>query len=1184
MRFYWEQLVAGAVGIVTLVLAWFVGPLFHMTGTNAWILAGAVLLLGVIAIIGLLLYARSQHPRLPAGSPAVPSVGSLPSAGSIAGLGAAGSGDATAEIDLLIREAANKVAAARLGGAQLTSLPVVFLLGETGSGKTSVMMQSGLDAELLAGQVYQENELAPTLLANLWFAKKTIFVEAGGPLMENPVGWVRLLKRLVPRRFRALFGRGGGVPRAAIVCFDCETLAREVLPETIAGKARKLRARLDELSHQMGISLPVYVLFNRSDSIPYFEDFVGNFAGEETSQVLGTTLPFLSNVGTGVYAEQENRRLTAVFNELCLSLADCRPGLLNRERSAEKQAGVYEFPRQFRKLCKPVVQFLVDLCRPSHLRSGPFLRGFYFTGMKMVSVSSDAPNAVGMKTAFMPGTSEKFNPAATSLLSAEQRSAQAAWAGRTQFESPGELRKVSQSIFLSHIFSHIILQDRAALGASGASSRTDFTKRILLAIVSAVAFVLAIGFLASFLGNADLLSRVRRASQELSQVGPAGSQVPTADALGKLDSLRQAVSELRDFQNNGAPWHLRWGLFTGNAVFDDARALYFQNFARLLFSHAQQNLLTDLRGYRGDPQPTADSGAAYDDLKAYLLTTSEYTRNAGSFLSDFLVKEWNKGLEDPGAARKELIQEQFDFYSRELRIDNPFSKANDPGLVAQARAYLNKLASTQRIYFGMLAETRQKVKNYRFAAWHPEAVDVVHVGKDVDGPFTGDGWKVMDANLKDSGRFLQGEEWVLGPAKPQTTSTVGLEQELRSLYERDFINRWRDLLSSAVIVPYQNDADAAQKLAKLSANSSPLLALLCDISDNTASTSPTVQAAFQAPQYVVAPGCGKQQKYVQPANDLYMKGLLSVQSCAQQIAEAQPADKEAGKTLCAPITTQALGAADQVAVVGFTIDPAGHVDERTKDFLESPVKLLQKSWQKGPLSTAELCKAFAPLRAGFPFNAHATRDATLAEFNGFFQPATGMLSQFLAMAKGAVVLQGPVYVHAPGSPATVGANFLRFINSMNNIQQLVYPNNSPTPHFEYTVLAHLPELGGYKSEKLIFDGQALEVGESGQSGKFYWPGTSTPGAVLSLNSGGADINQQIEQGSWAVARFFSAYKWSAEENGYRIEGPLRGPTGQPQTLSDGRIVTIRFDVDFKGVPLFQPGYLSGFSCPAKMEQ
>jgi type VI protein secretion system component VasK len=153
---------------------------------------------------------------------------------------------------------------------------------------------------------------------------------------------------------------------------------------------------------------------------------------------------------------------------------------------------------------------------------------------------------------------------------------------------------------------------------------------------------------------------------------------------------------------------------------------------------------------------------------------------------------------------------------------------------------------------------------------------------------------------------------------------------------------------------------------------------------------------------------------------------------------------------------------------------------------------------------------------------------------------------------------------------------------MSNIQRQVYPNNSPVPRFEYTVFAHLPELGGYKSEKLLFDGQTLEVGETGKSAKFSWPATGTPGAVLSLSIGAGDIDQQTEQGTWAVARFFSNYRWTAGENGYRIEGPLRGPTGQPQTVN-GKVITIRFDVDFSGVPLFEAGYLSALSCPASME-
>jgi type VI secretion system protein ImpL len=1189
MRFYWEHLAAGAVGVITLVLAWFVGPIFHMSGANAWVLRGAILLLGAIVIIGLILYARAQHPQLPAvpsGRPSAPSIPAVPSAASSAAAGVAavagsGSGDPYAELDYLVREAAGKVAAARLGGAKLTSLPAVFVLGDTGSGKTSVMMQCGLDAELLAGQVYQENAVAPTRSANLWFARKTVFIEAGGPLVEDANGWLRLVRRLVPGRLGAIFGSGVQVPRAAVVCCDCEMLVKEVSPETIAGKARKLQARLQELAYQMGINLPVYVFFTRADTLPYFEDFVGTFSNEEISQVLGTTLPMLPNLATGVYAEQESRRLTTAFNGLFSGLADCRPGLLSRERNPEKQAGLYEFPRQFRKLSKPVTQFLVDLCRPSHLRSGPFLRGFYFVGRRTVAAPAvGSSTSSGEKTSLMPAPGGGFNAAATSILTSQDALAQPAWAGRTSLENPSEPRRTLQSVFLSHIFSQVILQDRAAQGASGSSSRTDVGKRILFASACFLSFIFIIAFLISFFSNAALVSRVRQAAQDLSIVPAPTAEIPTEESLRRLDALRQSVAELSDYDRNGAPLHLRWGLFTGGDVFPDARAIYFQYFDKLLFDHTRRNLLNDLRTYRGEPQSNADSGAAYDSLKAYLLTTSEYKRNSGTFLSDFLMKEWNKGLDDPGS-RRDIIQQQFDFYSSELTFDNPYSKASDPGYVEPTRAYLNKMAGIQRIYLTILAAARQKTKAYRFASAHPDAAEVVRVTKDVDGPFTADGWKVMDDNLKNAGRFLQGEEWVLGKSNQQAVSSANLEQDLRTMYDKDFISQWRDLLSSASVVGYASFGDAARKLDKLSGNSSPLLALLCDVSDNTNVGSATIRASFQAPQSVVAPGCAEQKKYKQSSNDPYMNGLLNLRTCTQQIEQAQPAERDAYKTQCAPVATQALVTADQIAQ-GFTIDPDGHMDATVRNLLESPIKALQRSLQISGGSTTEMCRTFNTLRSAYPFNSRSSREASLAEFNAFFAPNSGMFSQFLASQRNAVTLQGSTWIRTPSGTVPVGAGFLHFVNQMYAIQQAVYPNNATEPHYEYSVTAHLPAVGGYSHEKLIFDGQELSVSGSGSTKKFIWPG-SVQGAVLNLSAGSVNLDAQTAQGQWAVARFFSVYRWTPMGNTYRIEGALLGPGGQPITAS-GKPVTVRFEVDFRGVPLFEAGYLSGFSCPAKMTQ
>ncbi len=1164
MRFQWEHLAAGAAAIVVLMLTWFAAPIFHVAGANALVLRGGILLLGVISIIGLLLWARASRPPMPAADEGPSQPAGAP--------GGAASGD----VDILIREAAGKVAAARLAaGAKLSSLPTVFLLGESGGGKTSAMDQSGLDAELLAGQVYQESSIVPTRVANLWFARKTVFVEAGGPLLDDAGSWVRLIKHFLPGRFRSIFGGASLAPRAAVVCVDCEKLVREAALDKIVAQARKLRARLEELSYHMGVSLPVYVLFNRSDRIPYFEEFAGTFSNEETSQVLGSTLPLMGATSSGVYAEQETKRLTAAFQAIFFTLAECRPGLLNRERNSDRQAGVYEFPREFGKLSKPLVQFLVDLCRPGHLRTGPFLRGFYFVGQRVITVSASAGQTMlGQRAAQRaPGG---FNPDATSLISAQDPGAKTSWSTGTSLEGAGEARRSVQRVFLSHVFSHVLLQDRAALGASGTSTRGDLGRRILFASIAALAAIWIIFTTVSFVGNARLVSGIRGAAQDLSSVQNLGSQQPTVESLRKLDTLRQTLLQLRGYQQNGAPLHLRWGLYTGDSAFDDARAIYFHSFDQVLFQHAKQNLLTDLRNDRGDPQPSADSGAAYDSLKAYLLTTSESQRNSGEFLQNFLMKDWKRDLGDVEQDRSDLAAQQFAFYSSELALDNPYSKTSDAPLVDQVRAYLNKFSGLQRLYTSMLTDARQKAKNYRFAAAHPEGSDVLHARTDVDAAFTSIGWKTMDQSIQHP-NAVQGETWVLGSMASTNLTPADLSAQLRAMYEKDFIQQWRAFLNGTSVSAYNNDADAANKLKKLSANSSPLLALICDTSDNTNVSSNGVKQAFQAPQQIVAPGCGAQEKYTQPSNDAYMKGLFDLQACAQDVADAPPDQKDGKKTSCLQTASQALRFAGQIEQ-GLPNDTEGHVDKTVSALLDEPIKSLQKLWATASVGGEGLCKPLKDLQTAYPFNAHSTRDITLAEFNDYFQPVKGKFSQFLISQKTNLSLQGTTYVRALGATTPVGSNFLRTLNELYAIQLAVYPNNATDPRFEYSVTAHLPEAGGFKNEKLAFDGQDWTISGNGGTRKFIWPGAIVQVATLTLNNGG-DLEVAHYQGLWAVSHFLSAYKWQTSGSGYIIQGPLIGPTGQAIRSND-KPVEVRFDVDFKGVPFFQAGFLSNYSCSA----
>src|SRR5262249_43816370 len=130
---------------------------------------------------------------------------------------------ASGDLGLLIRDANNKLAAAGKS-ARVGSSPVFLLLGETGSAKTTTMVNAGLEAELLAGLVNQDGNVVPTRALNLWFSRDVVFVEAGGALTSDPQAWRNLAAKLRPSS--SVLGSGQQSPRAVLVCLDCANFTK----------------------------------------------------------------------------------------------------------------------------------------------------------------------------------------------------------------------------------------------------------------------------------------------------------------------------------------------------------------------------------------------------------------------------------------------------------------------------------------------------------------------------------------------------------------------------------------------------------------------------------------------------------------------------------------------------------------------------------------------------------------------------------------------------------------------------------------------------------------------------------------------------------------------------------------------------------------------------------------------
>ncbi len=1144
-------LIAGGGLAVWYGLNLLLTSVLRLTGKEALYFTIFWMVFGVIAAVGVVWYFWQRRKAQRAEAAAA----------------AGAEGGSADEVDALLREAENRLSAAGKH-ARISGLPAIFVIGGAGATKTSTVVNSGLEPELLAGQIYQNSTVASTRMANLWFARQVVLVEAGGKLLADPARWRRLVTRLRPGKLASVMGKGGQAPRAAVVCFDCETFTRPGAAEAVASAARTLRARLGEISESFGIHLPVYVLFTKADRLPFFADYVRNLTNEEARQVVGATVPMRPAGSAGVYAEEETARLTARFEELFRSLCDHRPEYLSRENDASRLPGIYEFPREFRKVRPLAVEFLVDLCRPSQLTVGPFLRGFYFSGVRPIIVT-EAPAAPRLERQSMEAAS-----AATGMF-------RAAAAQPAPAPVPGGVaRKVPQWLFLAHLFNDVVLGDRAAMGASGASTRTGFLQRVLLASAALLAVVLIIGFTVSFFNNRALEKDVIEAARGISAAESSGFDLPSADALKRLETLRQSLERLATYNREGAPWRYRWGLYVGNRLYPEVRRAYFGKFHQLLFSQTQAALLANLRGL--PPTPGPEYSPTYDTLKAYLIVTSHHDRSTRIFLGPVLLDRWSAGR-GVDEERLDLARRQFDYYAYELKLANPFSSENDAAAIEKARRYLAQFAGVERVYQFMLAEAGKTNPPVNFNKRFPGSAAVVVGNYDVAGAFTKGGWEFMKTALANAEKYFAGERWVLGDQAPASIDRAQLEAELRSRYHADFINQWRNYFKAARVVRYGGLKDAASKLNVLSGNQTPLLALFWLASQNTNVDDEKVLAALQPVHAVVPPA--SVDRYIAEPNQGYMNALIALQSSLEQMA-AQPAPNEAaaGQTLsqaaAAKMTTRQMAQA-------FRIDPDAHLEGTVQALLEQPITYAEALLRTlGPAELnakgRALCAQFRAVMAKYPFNPAAQTQATIQEVNALFRKPDGALWAFYdANLQKALPKLGARYTPQPAGGVNLNPAFVNFFNRAAAFAEAAYPGGAQDPRIGYT-LRPVPA-GGTSGTTLRIDGQTIAfTGGTPQPKQFAWQGGGTHEAVATVKFGGSDLGWANYSGLWAAFQFFGdAERWVPAGQGFNVEWIVR--VGKNPVTLEGKPLTVQFHLDMNGAPpVFQRGYFAGLGCVAEV--
>jgi len=1109
--------------IVAGALFW-AAPLFGLSSTWVWVLRIAFLAFGLITA-GIILFSYIRERRREAATRGLPG---------------------GSELNELLRDAERRIATGqRTGPKSLATLPLLYILGETNSSKTTTVLKSGLDPELIAGQVYRDQDVIPTPIVNLWYTSAAVLVEAGEAVRTGPRLWSKLIRRTRPRAIRSAMGRETPV-RAAVVCLSSELFLGPGASETSLAAARSLNQMLRELAVQLGTDVPAYVLLTKLDRVPDFAEFVRNLTNEEASDPFG--MPFSRvEYSSGLYAEKAMGHITTVLDQLVFSLGEFRLQLLTRETEQRNIDPVYEFPRELRKLRNNLAGCLVELMRPSHLNFNPYLRGLYFTGVRaqvveqMVAVAAQAPQ------------SQPADAGATRMFSLEQMRAAAA--------PPAPQRvaqKIAQWCFLPRLLPSVILQDRSALNATSNSGRTHIVRRVTFALLSVALLGLFACVAVSWNNNRRLEQIIDAARVDIEGVSLQSGSLASEKDLSALDRLRCVLVEIEGYRQHGVPLFYRFGLYQGDRLFEPARAIYFAGFRRLLLTSTKGNLARFLSGLPATSGNGDVYTAAYFPLKAYLIVTAYPKYSTPDFLSPVLMQYWLNGRAPDSDKQDQLARAQFDFYAFELaRSDSngPAAATPDPP-VTHARTYLNSFGGEDRIYQQMLTAAGSASRSVDFNRDYQGSAATLIDRQTVPAWFTRAAWAPMQSALAHPERYFSGEAWVLGPQAGVGIDSATITRDLSLKYEQAYIKAWDDFLHGAHVQGYGGLADAALKLKTLSGANSTLLELLYTASHNTNVGDHQIADAFEPAHAVVSPDSS--DTFIGDGDRAYMGKLADLFGAVDQAART-PLDPNNSAAL-QPVQ-QAAEDADRTALQtsqGFHRTPETQI---VSDLLEAPIRdvdnLIRAQRPKAANAGGQsFCSAYSRLLTRFPFAPNGP-DASIAEVDAVLNPTSGAIAQLSKVA-------GPLLNPVPGAQVSMTREFRQFYERLQSLSSLLYPQNPAAGGFSFTVKI-LPSSG---IQTATFEVDKQVVSGINSSKTFIWSPQTSQHAELTVGS----ISPLSFSGNWALLHLLS--------RGQREQQPLfpihlSYPIGFVNGSSN---TVVRIEITPPGAAMLLPGGLAPNRC------
>jgi len=679
----------------------------------------------------------------------------------------------------------------------LYQLPWYIIIGPPGSGKTTALVNSGLQFPL-ADKFGDKGikGVGGTRNCDWWFTDEAILIDTAGRYTTQDshelvdkggwLGFLELLKKNRPRR----------PVNGAIVAMSLADLLLQTEEEQ-RQHAQAIRNRIQELDEKLGVEIPVYMMFTKTDLLAGFAEFFDDLDQEGREQVWGHTFGF------ELAREQAVESFREQYQALIQRLDDRLIKIVQDEGDIQNRSQVFGFPRQMEALEASLMRFLDEVFAVNRYQKPNLLRGVYFTsgtqeGSPIDRVMGGLANAFGL------------DRQATPLFSGQ-----------------------GKSFFITRLLKEVIFNEAELVGSDQKREKRRHLVQIAVYVLSGLS--LLGGSLFWFISYSD--NNVAIAEQKTvidaynNQPEQLRWQLDFKQLQIRMDALEKASDEIFTADDS---WMMKFGLYQGDKLALPAKQgyerfleKYFLAAIRYRFEERLQDAVSD-----GDE-------LLYELLKVYLMLDNPEKQDVEQ-LKAWINVDWELEFANDATSRDSLkrhLDRLFEIKPEPIKLNT--------GLISSVRRVLTQVPLAYQIYSRIKSETVDNPYDISAQSAMGRFGERVFVNSDgtlkqlrIPGLYTAQGYgKLLQ---KHSARIIKEsveQDWVLNRTESGAASITELrtlQTEIQSLYVKEYIAYWDGFLSKIKIRETLSADDTTELIGYLSGTDSPLKKLLLEVEKNTA--------------------------------------------------------------------------------------------------------------------------------------------------------------------------------------------------------------------------------------------------------------------------------------------------------------------------------------------------------------